>query len=115
MERAADGSRARREMGCAATLLWLAWAIATLMFSIHVIGARLFLVYVYGWSRVHQEHLRILDMPKGDPWPVSNGDMIAHGHFVHFLISGACWLALFFTTATLFLRAMRWHTRRAPA
>ena len=101
-------------MGCAQTLLWLAWALATLLFSIHVIGARLFLIYIYGWARVRREHLRILDMPKGDPWPVSNGDVIAQGHFVHFLISAACWLALFFTTATLFQLVMRARVRREP-
>jgi len=82
-------------------LLWLPWALGTLLFSIHVIGSKLFLVYLYGWTKVQQEHLRILKMPKGSPWPVSNGDLIAEGHFIHFLISGACWFALFFATYPL--------------
>ena len=66
-----------------------------------VLGARLFLVYLYGWTRVQQEHLRILDMPKRHPWPVSNGDLIREGSFIHFLISLACWLALFLATYPL--------------
>ncbi len=82
-------------------LLFLPWALGTLMFSIRVIGARLFLVYVYGWNTVQQEQLRLLEMPKNAPWLVSNGDSIEKGHFVHFVISSACWLALFFATYPL--------------
>src|SRR5258708_39780863 len=78
--------------------LFLPWALGTLMFSIRVIGARLFLVYLFGWSRVQQEQLRLLEMPKNAPWLVSNGDSIEKGHFVHFVISSACWLTLFFAT-----------------
>jgi hypothetical protein len=47
--------------------LLLLWAPATLPFSIHVIGAKLFLVYVYESSRVQEEQLRILSMPKTAP------------------------------------------------
>lgn len=79
-------------------LLWFVWALGTLLFSIHVIGTKLFLIYRYGWSKVQHEHLRILDMPKGHDWPVSNGDMIREGFFIHFLISLFCWWALFFAT-----------------
>jgi hypothetical protein len=82
-------------------LLFLPWALGTLLFSIHVVGARLFLVYVYGWQRVQNEHLRILKMPKGSDWPVSNGDMIREGFFVHYLISSLCWLAMFLVTYPL--------------
>jgi hypothetical protein len=79
--------------------LFLAWGLATLLFSIHVIGAKLFLIYLYGWSRVHQEQLSILKMQKGSgPWLVSNGDLIVEGHFVHFLVSLGCWFVLFFGT-----------------
>jgi hypothetical protein len=68
------------------------------LFSVNVIGARLFLVYVYGWDKVRHEHLRILKMPKGSDWPVSNGDMIREGFFIHYLISLCCWLVMFFVT-----------------
>src|SRR5258708_2584507 len=77
-------------------LLQISWAIGTLLVSIRVIGAKLFLVYLYGWTRVQQEQLRILKMPKNAPWPVSNGDVITQGYFIHFLISGACWFVIFF-------------------
>ncbi len=80
--------------------------LATLIFSIDVLGARLFLVYLYGWTRVQQEHLRILQMPKGQPWPVSNGDLIRDGHFIHFLFALACWYALFFATYPLLRRLL---------
>jgi hypothetical protein len=67
--------------------LWLPWTLGTLLFSIHVIGAKLFLAYLYGWDRVQREHLAILHMPKGSPWPVSNGDLIPSSKcFIHFLI-----------------------------
>ncbi len=82
-------------------LLFLPWGLATLFFAKDVLGAKLFLVYLYGWTRVQQEHLRILDMPKGRPWPVSNGDLIREGHSIHFLISLACWYALFLATYPL--------------
>jgi len=58
-------------------------------------GAYFFLVYLYGWERLRSEHLRFLSMPKGHAWPVSNGDSIADGHFLHYLISVGIWLALF--------------------
>jgi hypothetical protein len=92
---------ARAELRRFEYLLFLPWALGTLILSIRVIGARLFLVYLYGWGRVQQEQLRFLDMPKNAPWLVSNGDSIEKGHFVHFVISSACWLALFFTTYPL--------------
>src|SRR5260221_4745937 len=92
---------ARVELRRFESLLVLPWAVGTLMLSIRVIGARLFLVYLYGWGRVQQEQLRVLDMPKHAPWLVSNGDSIEKGHFVHFVISSACWLTLFFATYPL--------------
>jgi hypothetical protein len=82
-------------------LLFVPWALGTLLFSINVLGARLFLVYVYGWQRVNGEHLRILKMPRGADWPVSNGDMIGEGFFVHYVISLFCWFAIFFATYPL--------------
>src|SRR5260370_42340773 len=71
--------------------LFLPWALRTLMFSIWVIGARLFLVYVYGWNRGQQEQLRLLEMPKNAPWLGSTRDSIEKSPFVAFAIS-APWL-----------------------
>jgi hypothetical protein len=45
-------------------------------------------------------------MPKGRPWPVSNGDLIRDGHFIHFLFSLACWYALFLATYPLLRRLL---------
>jgi hypothetical protein len=78
--------------------LFLPWALGTSLLSINVIGAKLFLIYCYGWSRVYHEHLSIVRMSKTRPWLVSNGDVITDGFFIHWLISLACWLALFTCT-----------------
>jgi hypothetical protein len=76
--------------------------MSTIFLSVNVIGAKVFLIYKYGWTRVQLEHLRILDMHNGRPWPVSNGDVIyGDGQFLHFLISVACWAGLFLTTYPL--------------
>ncbi len=79
-------------------LLFLIIAMGTALFSHNVVGSRLFLVYVYGWDKVHLEHLRLLKMPKGRDWSVSNGEMIHEGFFVHYLISLACWFVMFLMT-----------------
>jgi len=79
--------------------LFLFWALATLEFSVFVVGAKLFLICLYGWTKVHDQKLAILSMPKGDPWPLSNGDLIPQGQqFFHYLITLGCWLVLFFLT-----------------
>jgi hypothetical protein len=95
-------------------LLFVPWAVGTLYFSALVVGPKLFLVYLYGWTRVWQEDLRIVTMRKAGPWLVSNGDWITEGHFVHFLISAACWLVLFFATYPL-LRLLLPRVKRRGA
>jgi hypothetical protein len=79
-------------------LLFIPWALGTLEFSINVLGTRLFLIYLYGWTKVRREHLHILSMPKGHDWLVSNGEVIKSGFVIHYLISLVCWFALFFAT-----------------
>jgi hypothetical protein len=78
-------------------LVMIAWGWFTNVLAVYVIGARLFLIYLYGWHKVQQEHLRILSMPRGRHWPVSNGDMIGDTG-IHFLISLVVWLLLFMVT-----------------
>jgi hypothetical protein len=91
----------RSEMRRGEFFLWLPWALGTLLLSIRVVGAKLFLIYLYGLSKVQNEHLQILSMPKGRPWPLSNGQVISEAHFVHYLISVGCWFAMFFATYPL--------------
>jgi hypothetical protein len=81
-------------------LLWFVWTVGTLYVSTTIIGEKLVLIYVYGWQRVRNEHLRILTMPKGRAWPLSNGDYFHHQP-LHFLISLVCWFALFLSTYPL--------------
>jgi len=41
------------------------------------IGHYLFLVSLYGHARVSSEHLHFVEMIKGRPWVISNGDKIS--------------------------------------
>jgi hypothetical protein len=70
--------------------------VATLLLSLYVIAPTLFLVRIYGWSRVFHEHLHLLATPKGAPWPVSNGDFVSGGELAIFGFGLPCWLALTF-------------------
>lgn len=76
------------------TAVGLVLAVSTLYLAIHA-AARLFLIYLYGLTRVQSEHLHFISMPKGRAWLVSNGDQIFEGQSLHFVISGSLWLALF--------------------
>jgi hypothetical protein len=58
----------------------------------------LFLIHLYGWSRIRGEHLHFTATPKAGDWIVSNGDRITEGHFWHFLVALILWLSLFFLT-----------------
>jgi hypothetical protein len=69
--------------------------IATLLFSCNVLAPKLILIGHYGWAKVQEEHLHFLDMPKGYPWPVSNGDRL-NISFAHYMVSAICWFLLFF-------------------
>ena len=69
-------------------------AVVSLMAGIRA-ASYFFLVYLYGLTRVRNEHLRFVAMPKGHPWIVSNGDRISEGHFLHYLIGIGVWMALF--------------------
>jgi hypothetical protein len=88
-----------RDVACAllkvaAGAVMFLWFIVSGLLSVHVVGAKLFLMCVYGPGRVWHERLTILEIPRSRPYPVSNGDFIARGHFFHFVISFACWAAM---------------------
>ena len=68
-----------------------------------LIANTLFLIRLYGFSRVRAEHLCLTATPKGSAWIVSNGDRINEGFFVHFLITMAIWLFLVLCTFPLIL------------
>ena len=93
---------------------WLAipWALITLSFSITFVAEKLFLICLYGWSRVRDEHLRIVEMPKGQPCPVSNGDLIHDWQALHFVIALVSWFVLFAATYPLLRRLL---PKRKPA
>jgi hypothetical protein len=77
------------------TLVGIVSAVSTLYLGLRG-GTYLFLVYLYGFSRVRSEGLKFVSMGKGNPWIVSNGDQVIEGQYLHFLIGGAIWAALFF-------------------
>ena len=79
-------------------LLFIPWAIGTLLLASNWIGPQLFLVFVFGWKKVQQQHLTLVATPKGHPWPVSNGEFITHDFFAHYVISLCCCLILFIVT-----------------
>lgn len=90
-------------------LAFLVWSLISFYVAAWVIGEKLFLVSIYGWSRVHHEHLAILHMPKHSPWPVSNGDFIDSGKtglhtFITIVLTFASIIAFF-----LLLRVLRLH------
>jgi hypothetical protein len=89
--------------------LFIAAALGTLMFAAHLV-AESFLVYLYGWSTVWQQRLHFVDMPKGRPWPISNGDLMTDGFFLHYLITAALWLPLVAVTYP----ALRWLLLQKP-
>jgi len=82
-------------------LLILAWAMITLALAYSVIAPTLLLILHYGLTRVVHDHLHVLAMPKHQPWPVSNGDMIPNGGFVHYLLGLGSWFTLIFATYPL--------------
>ena len=86
--------------------MWLPWALGTFLLSVNFVAPRLFLIYRYGWQKVQQNQLRILKMPKGANWTVSNGDVIRDGFFIYFLIALICWFAMFFATYPLLRRVL---------
>jgi hypothetical protein len=90
------------------------WVIVAGLLSVHWIGAKLFLTCIYGPGRVWHEGLTLLDVPRSRPYPVSNGDFIARGHFGHFLISLACWVVMVFGPLWIVDRAGRLFRRAAP-
>ena len=96
-----EPSRPRPEPRRFEGFLAVPWALMTLNFSITFVGAKLFLICLYGWTKVWHERLHILDMPKGRPWPVSNGDLIHDWQALHFVLSLVCWFALFAATYPL--------------
>jgi hypothetical protein len=71
------------------------WAIISLYAGIDL-AAYLWLIRLYGFSRVRSEHLHFTSMPKGGAWIVSNGDHITKGFFLnHFLFALILWFAIF--------------------
>jgi hypothetical protein len=82
-------------------LLLLAWAMITLALAYSVVAPTLLVIFRYGLPRVVHDHLHILAMPKHQPWPVSNGDVIPNGGFVHYVLGLVSWFTLIFATYPL--------------
>jgi hypothetical protein len=55
----------------------------------------LLLCFLYGVLRVRSEHLHLVEMPKGRPWIVSNGDQIDGDiKSMHFVFCAIIWIVL---------------------
>src|SRR5438132_625390 len=86
-------------------LTCMLWAAGTL-YAAYFIAHYIFLIYVYGFSRVRADHLYFVTTPKVKAWIVSNGDRLVTGHFIHFLISLGLWWILFLGTFPLISRML---------
>jgi hypothetical protein len=78
------------------------------------LGGYLFLIYTYGFSRVRSEHLHLLKMNKTDPWIVSNGDKIAGGEFLWFLVATSICFAVFIPTFLFIYRFLPEQKNKMP-
>ena len=81
----------------------LALGAASVWLASAVLAPKLFLVYQFGWEHVRRERLKILAMPKGKPWPLSDGGVIESGFGDYGLIQIGCVMLLFFGTYPLVL------------
>jgi len=95
---AKTGNDSSAELRRGEFFLWFFWNLGLIYVCSQFIASRALLIYLYGWSRVQSQHLRILAMPKGRAWPVSNGDLLTRGHSIHFLVGVVSWIALFVLT-----------------
>ena len=86
------------------TLAFVSLFVLASVLGFRFVGGYLFLVYTYGFSRVHNEHLYLIKMGKVDPWIVSNGDKIAGGCFPWFLVAAGISVAIFLPTFLLIYR-----------
>jgi len=87
-----------------APVIFVAWALLSLYGGIYS-ATYIWLIQMYGFSRVCSERLHFASMPKGGDWIVSNGDRITEGFFIHhFLVAGILWFALFFAPLPFIFR-----------
>jgi hypothetical protein len=69
---------------------------------------KVFLICLYGWTQVDQKNLYFIrPMYKGQPWRVSNGDVVGGASTYHLLIFMACGLILSICTYPL-VRLIEW-------
>jgi hypothetical protein len=71
------------------------------LFTLYIgswVGHYLFLVSLYSHARVSSEHLHFVEMVKGKPWVISNGDKIAQASGASFPYVIGSWFLLFFAT-----------------
>ncbi len=80
------------------SLLGIALALVTCLFTANILAPNVFVVYKYGWKKVCEQHLEILHMPKGMPWPISNGEYITDDFFICYLMGLLMWFFLLLIT-----------------
>jgi len=89
-----DTSEPKKKTIRLAPVAFAVWVFLGLYASIYA-AAYLWLIRLYGVTRVRSEHLQIVSMPRGGDWIVSNGDRITEGFFVHhFLVALGLWLVI---------------------
>ena len=86
------------------TLTFFSVFVFASIIGFRFIGCYLYLVYIYGFSRVQTQHLYLVKMGKVGPWIVSNGDKIAAGSFPWFLIAAGVSVVIFLPTFLVIYR-----------
>ncbi len=99
-----DALELKKKIVRLAPLATVAWIFLSLYAAIYS-AAFLWLIRLYGFTRVWSEHLHFVSMPKAGDWIVSNGDHITEGFFVHhYLVGVVLWLVIFFAPMPLIFR-----------
>jgi hypothetical protein len=88
-----------------AVVSFFGWGLVTLYIG-SCLGHHLFLLSLYGHARVRSEHLHFVEMLKGKPWVISNGDRIAQADGASFPYVIGSWFVLFLPTYPLIYRCI---------
>jgi hypothetical protein len=86
-----------------------AWILATAYVSTRLVGPRLLLLAIYGWSRVQHDQLSMLRMPKHGQWLVSNGDVVDSATALYYNLLWGSGNFLSIVAAYCLLRVLRRH------
>lgn len=78
------------------------WGVVTGLISYWIIAPRLYLILRYGWARVRQEGLTVVEMHHlHERWTISNGDEFFVWEHQHDLLGLAVWVPIMVVTVPI--------------